>query len=48
MPHDNLYPLLDLLHREGHLAGLGHRYHLLRAVRNTFLKTVNTPCHGNR
>lgn len=70
MPHYNLYPLLELLHREdpleitryldemlnilvqfseneGHLNGLGHRYYLLRELRNAFLKTAKDQCHGN-
>lgn len=44
---DVLYVLVAHSEYEGHLSELGHRYYLIRALRNTFLQIANPGCYGN-
>ena len=50
---DMLSILVQFSEHEGHLTGLGHRYYLIREIRNAFSATANEykatkgNCNGN-
>ena len=44
---ETLSILVQFSENEGHLVGLGHRYYLLRELRNAFLKTAKAQYYGN-
>ena len=44
---DTLNVLVQHSEQEGQLVGLGHRYYLIREVRNAFLRASKEGCYGN-